>query len=90
MACPEFTHLGQMPVGQLAMILQQSLDELAVLVHMPRGQGIMLIDGDVILFRQIAMLGQMPVHEGSEFNEMIVRQLAMLSQVCLGHFLVLG
>jgi hypothetical protein len=36
------------------------------------------------------MLGQVPVREGSQVSEVAVRQLAMLSQVSLGHFLVLS
>ncbi len=90
MAFLKFRQLGQMPVGQRAMILQHSVDELAVLVHVPRRQRVLLTGGYVTLFTGIAMLGQMPVHEGLEFSEMGIRQLAMFSQVCCGQFLVLG
>lgn len=38
MACRKFAQFGQMPVGQLMMILQHSLGELAMFVHVPRGQ----------------------------------------------------
>ena len=90
MAFLEFSQLGHMPVGQIVMILQHSVDELAVLVHMPRRQCVLVTGGHVILFTVIAVLGQVSVREGSEFSEMGVRQLAMLSQVCIGQFLVLG